>query len=244
MTSTGPLVGLRIVEFASFVAGPSAGMTLAQLGAEVIRVDPIGGNVDFHRWPISQRSDSSLYWTALNRGKRSVALDVRTDEGRERLLDLATAPGADAGIILDNAVGRQWLDYAELRKRRADVISVRIEGRSDGGAAVDYTVNSEIGVPDLTGPAGSADPVNSVLPAWDLIAGQQAVVAVLAAVRRRDRTGEGSLVKIALADVATAAVAGLGWLTEAIEVGDRPKHGNHLYGTFGVDFATSDGGRV
>ncbi|QRY62189.1 CoA transferase [Gordonia sp. PDNC005] len=244
MTATGPLAGLRIVEFASFVAGPSAGMTLAQLGAEVIRVDPIGGNVDFHRWPISRRSDDSLYWTALNRGKRSVTLDVRSDEGRERLLDLATAPGADAGIILDNAVGRQWLDYGELRKRRADVISVRIEGRSDGGAAVDYTVNAEIGVPDLTGPADSADPVNSVLPAWDLIAGQQAVVAILAAVRRRDRTGEGSLVKIALADVATAAVAGMGWLTEATEVGDRGKHGNHLYGTFGVDFATSDGGRV
>ena len=240
----GPLTGVRVVEFASFVAGPSSGMTMAQLGAEVIRVDPLGGNADFRRWPLSTATGESLYWNSLNRGKRSVALDLRSAEGRDLLAALATAPGPDAGVVVDNAVGRRWFSYEELARRRSDVISVRVQGRADGGPAVDYTVNGGVGVADLTGPADSAAPVNHVLPAWDLLCGQQVVTAVLAALRRRDRTGEGAHVQIALADVATAAVADLGWLSEAAERGDRARHGNHLYGSFGVDFATADGDRV
>ena len=74
--------GLRVVEFASFVAAPSAGMTLAQLGADVIKVDPLGGNTDYRRWPLALDSPDSLFWTSLNRGKRSVAVNTRTPEGR------------------------------------------------------------------------------------------------------------------------------------------------------------------
>ncbi|MCF8588917.1 CoA transferase [Gordonia sp. HY366] len=239
-----PLDGVRIVEFASFVAGPSAGMALAQLGADVIRVDPLGGNADYRRWPLSDRTGESLYWNSLNRGKRSVAVDVRSDAGRELLLNLATAPGADAGIVVDNAVGRSWFSYETLRARREDVIAVRVQGRADGGPAVDYTVNGAAGVADLTGPVYTDAPVNHVLPAWDLLCGQQVVSSVLAALRRRDRTGHGALVEIALADVAMAAVANMGWFSEAAERGDRVRHGNHVYGGFGVDFATADGDRV
>ncbi|WOC12345.1 CoA transferase [Gordonia sp. MP11Mi] len=239
-----PLDGVRIVEFSSFVAGPSAGMALAQLGADVIRVDPLGGNADYRRWPLSDRTGESLYWNSLNRGKRSVTVDVRSDAGREVLLNLATAQGADAGIVVDNAVGRPWFSYDALRGRRDDVIAVRVQGRADGGPAVDYTVNGAAGVADLTGPAFTDAPVNHVLPAWDLLCGQQVVSALLAALRRRDRTGHGALVEIALADVAMAAVANMGWFSEAAERGDRVRHGNHLYGSFGVDFATADGDRV
>lgn len=242
--NTLPLSGVRVIEFASFVAGPSAGQALAQMGAEVIRVDPMGGNADVQRWPLSTRTGASLYWHSLNRGKRSVMLDVRSEQGRELLLALATAPGADAGIVIDNAVGRPWFSYAALAARRKDVIAVRVQGRSDGGPAVDYTVNGATGVADLTGPNYSDAPVNHVLPAWDLLCGQEVVSALLAALRRRDRSGRGAQVEIALAEVATAAVADLGWFTEAAERGDRARHGNHLYGTFGVDFATADGERV
>lgn len=244
MTDDRPLEGVRIVEFASFVAGPSAGLALAQLGAEVIRVDPLGGNADYRRWPLSARSGESLYWNSLNRGKKSVVLNLREQEGRDLLLSLATAPGPDAGIVVDNAVGRSWFSYDALRGRRTDVISVRVQGRSDGGPAVDYTVNGGSGVANMTGPSYTDAPVNHVLPAWDFLCGQQVVSGVLAALRRRDRTGEGALVAVALSDVAMAAVADLGWYSEAAERGDRARHGNHLYGSFGVDFATADGDRI
>ena len=102
-----PLAGVRVVEFASFVAAPSSGLALAQLGAEVIRVDPLGGNVDYRRWPLSSQTGASLYWNSLNRGKRSVTLDLKSARGRDLLLALATAPGADAGVVVDNAVRRQ-----------------------------------------------------------------------------------------------------------------------------------------
>lgn len=239
-----PLAGLRVLECSSFVAGPSGCMTLGMLGADVIRVDPLGGAADHNRWPVSQATGSSLYWAALNRGKKSVAVDLRSPEGRELVVSLATMPGPDGGIVVDNNVGRPWLTFESLSKRRADLIQVHIQGHADGRPAVDYTVNAEVGVPTLTGPTGSTDPVNHVLPAWDLLTGMTAVTGLLAALRRRDRTGEGSFLSIALGDVALAGVGSMGWLAEAAEQGDRPRHGNHVYGSFGVDFATSDDERV
>jgi 2-methylfumaryl-CoA isomerase len=239
-----PLEGLRVLECSSFVAGPSGCMTLGMLGADVIRVDPIGGAADHGRWPVSRRTGESFYWTALNRGKKSVCVDLRSPEGRELVVALATAPGPDGGIVLDNNAGRPWLTYDVLTQRRRDVIQVHIQGHPDGRPAVDYTVNAEVGVPDITGPADAAGPVNHVLPAWDLLTGMTAVTGLLAALRRRDRTGEGSYLSVALADVALAGVASMGWLAEAAEQGDRPRHGNYLYGSFGVDFATMDHHRV
>jgi 2-methylfumaryl-CoA isomerase len=220
-------------------------MTLAQLGADVIRVDPLGGAADYRRWPVSASTGASLYWTALNKGKRSVEIDLRSAEGRELVLALATGPGPDGGVVVDNNVGRPWLSYDALRTRRPDVVHLHIQGHADGRPAVDYTVNAAVGVPDLTGPVGVADPVNHVLPAWDLLTGMTAMTGLLAALHRRDRTEEGSYLEIALFDVALAGVASMGWLTEADErERDRPRHGNHVYGSFGVDFATSDGQRV
>lgn len=235
-----PLQGLRVVECASFVAAPSACLTLAQLGAEVIRVDPIGGAADYRRWPVAP-TGTSLYWTALNRGKRSVAVNMRSDEGRE----LVTALVAEAGILVDNAVGRRWLSYESLSARRPDLIHLHLQGRADGTPAVDYTVNAEVGVPTITGRESDAAPVNHVLPAWDLVAGMTVTTGVLAALHERTQTGEGAYIELALADVAAAGVANLGWLGEAqLRGAERPKHGNHVYGSFGIDFETSDGQRV
>ncbi|MDA8374940.1 MAG: CoA transferase [Actinomycetota bacterium] len=243
--STGLLAGLRIIECATFVAGPSGCMALGQMGADVIRVDPIGGAADFNRWPLSSHTGASLYWASLNKGKRSVAVDLRSPEGRELVIGLATAPGSDAGVVVDNNVGRPWLSYEALSSRRADIIQVHIQGHADGRPAVDYTVNPEVGVPWLTGPVEAEGPVNHVLPAWDLLTGMTMTTGLLAALRRRDRTGEGAYLELALADVAQAGVANLGWFAEAAERGeDRPRIGNHLYGSFGVDFATRDGHRV
>src|SRR3954452_8632499 len=110
-----PLAGVRIVEISSFVAVPLAGMTLGQLGAEVIRVDPVGGAADYHRWPVTGAGDSS-YWAGLRTGKRSVALDMRSAEGQE----LAQRLIADSGVLLTNVAGRQWHSYEALTALRPD----------------------------------------------------------------------------------------------------------------------------
>jgi len=237
---TRPLNGLQVVECASFVAGPTGGMTLAQLGASVIRIDPLGGGSDHLRWPVD-RAGESFYWASLNKGKRSVAVDMRADEGRELVVGLVAA----AGVLVDNVVGRRWMSHEALTARRADLIHVRVQGYPDGRPAVDYTVNAEVGIPQITGTEEGAAPVNHVLPAWDLVTGLSVSTAVLAALFARATTGEGTFVELALSDVALAGVANLGWLSEAAERGtERPRHGNHVYGSFGVDFACSDGQRV
>lgn len=239
-----PLAGLRIVEGASFVAAPSAGMALAQLGAEVIRVDPPGGGSDALRWPLST-AGPSLFWAGLNKGKRSVTIDHRTPEGLELLIDLATAPGQGKGIFLDNMVGKHRPRYADLRAKREDVIHVHIQGRRNGVPAVDYTVNAEVGIPQMTGPEDRDAPVNHVVPAWDLLTGMTAATNILAAVLRRTLHGVGAQIELALADVALAGVGNMGWLAEAEQKGRaRRRHGNHMFGSFGCDFETSDGGRV
>ncbi|MDQ0380473.1 CoA transferase [Amycolatopsis thermophila] len=245
-----PLAGLEIVECASFVAGPTGGMTLAQLGARVVRIDPIGGGSDQYRWPVVGGGNGapdarSYYWASLNKGKRSVAVDMRSGEGRELVTALITAPGENRGILVDNVVGRRWMAHDALVARRPDLIHLRVQGYPDGRPAVDYTVNAEVGIPDITGPEIGGAPVNHVLPAWDLVTGLTVSTGVLAALRERSRTGRGAFVELALSDVALAGVANLGWLSEAAERGsERPRHGNHVYGSFGVDFACSDGHRV
>ncbi|MFC7728435.1 CoA transferase [Actinomadura keratinilytica] len=233
------LEGLRIIEVSSFVAAPLGGMTLAQLGAEVIRVDPLGGAADVGRHPLAP-SGASLVWTGLNKGKRSVTVDFRSPEGR----DVVTRLVADAGTVLTNAVGRSWLSYETLSKTRPDLIHLQIQGRADGTAAVDYTVNAEIGFPLVTGPADHAGPVNHVLPAWDMACGLYAAVGLLAADRRRTRTGAGARITLALHDVAVAMAGNLGFLAEAQLGAERPRIGNDLYGGLGRDFPLADGERV
>src|SRR5438876_4536484 len=125
-----PLRGLRVVEVSSFVAAPLGGMTLAQLGADVIRVDPLGGAADHGRWPLAP-SGGSLLWTGMNKGKRSVTADFRSERGRAAVGRLV----AEAGIVLTNAVGRDWLSYEALALHRADLIHLQIVGHRDGRAA-------------------------------------------------------------------------------------------------------------
>lgn len=235
------LDGLRVVELSAFVAVPLAGMTLAQLGADVIRVDPLGGGLDYRRRPLT-KSGASLYWAGLNKGKRSVALDLRREEAKHLVRALITAPGEDAGVLITNLSPR-WLSYEDLRRDRPDLIMVVLKGNPDGSIAVDYTVNAAAGYPSITGSEGG--PVNHVLPAWDVVAGGKVVTAVLAAERLRSRTGRGSLVELSLADVAFSTLGNLGQIGEVVINGeDRGRHGNYVYGTFGKDFATSDGERV
>jgi 2-methylfumaryl-CoA isomerase len=234
---------LRVVESSAFIAAPLAGLTLAQFGADVIRIDMIGGGIDYGRLPLMP-SGRSLYWTGLNKGKRSVAVDLRRPEGRELVHALVTAGGNGGGVLLTN-IGTPWLAHESLAAKRADVISCTIQGNADGTTAVDYTVNCATGYPLITGGATMERPVNHVLPAWDIACAYQAAFAILAAVDRRRRAGSGAELKLALSDVAFTMLSHLGVLAEAELLGeDRPAIGNHVYGAFGRDFGTADGKRV
>ena len=237
------LSGMRVVEASSFVACPTAGLYLAQMGAEVIRVDQIGGGPDFRRWPQAP-GGGSYYWEGLNKGKLSVALDLSGPEGRELLARLATAPGEQGGVFLTNFPVNGFLSWDNLSALRRDLVLTRVMGRADGGPALDYTVASALGIPFITGPESLGDePVNAVLPAWDLLTGAYAAFATLAALRHRDRTGEGQEVRVPLADVGIATIANLGQLAETLHGGDRKRYGNDVFGAFGRDFATRDGQR-
>ena len=241
---SGILAGMRVVEGSAFVAAPLGGMTLAQLGADVIRFDPIGGGLDAHRWPVTAEGQS-LFWTGLNKGKRSIAVDMRSPQGKELLTTLITAPGDDAGMFLTNFPAAGWLDYAALAARRPDLIMVNIVGNPDGSSAVDYTINPATGFSWTTGPEALSTPVNHLLPAWDVITGTLAAAGLLAAERRRRIAGTGQFIRLALADVAMATVGNLGYLAEVqINKTERPRYGNYLYGAFGCDFATKDGKRI
>ena len=240
----GPLNGMRIIEGSAFVAAPSGGMALAQLGAEVIRFDPIGGGLDHQRWPLTQ-DGVSLYWAGLNKGKKSIQVDLQSGEGQELLQALITTPGEDAGYFLTNFPAKGWLSYDNLRQRREDLIMLNVLGNHDGTTALDYTVNAAMGYPAVTGPEGFDGVINHVLPAWDIVCGQTAAMGLLAAGRHRERTGEGEFIQLALSDVALSAVAALGHIAEAQMLdSERERIGNNLYGALGRDYGTSDGSRV
>ena len=156
----------------AFVAAPLGGMTLAQLGADVIRFDPIGGGLDYRRWPVTADGRAQ---PLLDRAEQGEALDRRglpesPRPGTAHVPHLRAGP--DAGIFSTNFPAKGWLSYEQLSAQRADLIMVNLLGRRDGGSEVDYTVNPAIGFPALTGPADSAEPVNHVFPAWDAITGQ------------------------------------------------------------------------
>lgn len=237
------LSGLRVVEAAAFVAGPTGGLYLAQMGAQVIRIDQIGGGPDYRRWPLSDGGDS-LYWEGLNKAKCSIQIDLSRPEGRELAIALATAPGDEAGLFLTNFPVDGFLSHANLAARRADIITARIMGWADGKPALDYTVNAAVGVPAMTGPVGDDRPVNAVLPAWDLLGGSWAAFAMVSALHRRRQTGEGAEIRVPLSDLAATSLSHLGFAAEAMLQGDRGRLGNDLFGAFGRDFATADGHRL
>jgi 2-methylfumaryl-CoA isomerase len=239
------LKGMRVVEAASFIAGPSCALHLLQMGAEVIRIDQAGGGPDYKRWPLTPDGQTSLYWEGLNKGKKSVALDLSRPEGRELAAAIITAPGEDGGLFVTNYPVSGFLAYDRLAARRADLVCVRVMGWPDGRPAVDYTVNSAIGVPLMTGPADHSGPVNHVLPAWDLLTGAYGAFCLVTAERARRATGQGREVRLPLSDIALASLGHLGQIGEVQVNGqDRPRLGNELFGAFGRDFATRDGKRV
>ena len=242
------LTDMRIIEGSAFIAAPMCGMTLAQLGAEVIRFDHIRGGIDYKRWPVT-KNNHSIYWADLNKGKKSFAVDLKSPVGQELITELITtsdtADKKTGGIFSTNLPAKGWLSYESLSAKRKDLIQLTIVGDRHGGTALDYTINAKVGYPSMTGHADDDRPVNHVLPAWDNIAAYQAALSILAADRHRILTRQGQKIEMTLADTALATIGHLGFIGDrTINGTERPRYGNDLYGAFGRDFVTKDKVRV
>jgi 2-methylfumaryl-CoA isomerase len=237
------LSDLSVIEVSSFVASPTAGLYCAQMGAEVIRVDHKAGGLDYDRYMLTKEG-RSLSWENLNRAKKSVALDLRSGEGRELCVELARKTGQ----CITNLPEKSFLSHAAMSEGRPDMVSLRIMGWHDGRQAMDFTVNAASGYPLMCGPEEwdekTAPPVNQVLPAWDFITGAYCAFALLAGLRNRDRTSEGSEIRVPLGDVAIGTFANSGAMAEMLYRGsDRERLGNAIWGAFGRDFKARDGKR-
>ena len=199
-----------MIEGSAFVAAPLGGMTLAQLGADVIRFDQIGGGIDFNRWPLAP-SGKSLFWAGLNKGKRSIQVDLRSPEGRELVGALVGAPGPGGGILLTNFPARGWLAYDALRERRADLIMCALTGNPDGSSRGRLHRQPGHRLPVGDRPARPRRPAQ-------LACCRRGTRSWAASPRpgswppsaSRARTGEGQLIRLALSDVAFAMVGNLG----------------------------------
>ena len=237
------LAGLRVIEVSSFVASPTAGLYLAQLGAEVIRVDHTAGGLDYDRAMLTDEG-RSLSWENLNRAKKSVALDLHSTEGRALLIALVQ----QTGVLITTLPVNSFLSHAAIAAACPNLVSVRIMGWHDGRQAMDFTVNAAAGYPLMTGPAewdpATAPPINQVLPAWDFITGAYCAFALLAGLRHRDATGEGIEMRVPLGDVAIGTAANAGAMAEMLyRGGDRERLGNAIWGALGRDLVSRDGTR-
>ncbi|WP_299139219.1 CaiB/BaiF CoA-transferase family protein [uncultured Tateyamaria sp.] len=212
--ATGPLAGLRVVELARVLAGPWAGQTLADLGADVIKVEAPRGD-DTRQWgpPFVERGDdvSAAYFHSTNRGKASVVVDFRTEAGKAKLLDLLD--GAD--ILIENykvgGLAKYGLDYARLKDRFPRLIYCSITGFGQTGpyahrAGYDFIVQGMSGLMSITG-APDGEPQKSGVAITDIFTGVYATTAILAAVHQRATTGRGQQIDMALLDVAVAVTS-------------------------------------
>lgn len=217
-----PLEGLKVIELARILAGPWAGQTLADLGAEVIKVEAPQGD-DTRQWgpPFVEREGdtSASYFHSCNRGKASVTVDFRTPEGQAKVRELV----ADADILIENfklgGLAKYGLDYASLAALNPKLIYCSITGFGQTGpyahrAGYDYIIQGMSGLMSITGePEGQ--PQRAGVAITDVFTGVYSVAGILAALYQRERTGRGQHLDMALLDVAVSVTAnqGLNYLT-------------------------------
>jgi len=212
MTTT--LDGLKVVELARILAGPWAGQTLADLGAEVIKVESPDGD-DTRNWgpPFIDREDdrSAAYFHSCNRGKASITCDFRTPQGQEQVRDLIR--GAD--VVIENfklgGLAKYGLDYESLAQINPGLIYCSITGFGQDGpyahrAGYDYIIQGMSGLMSITG-APDGQPTKVGVAITDIFTGVYATTAILAALHRRHATGTGQHIDMALFDVAVAVTA-------------------------------------
>lgn len=214
---TSPLEGLKVVELARILAGPWAGQTLSDLGADVIKVESPAGD-DTRQWgpPFIERDDdkTAAYFHSCNRGKHSITVDFRTPEGQERVRELVK----DADILIENfklgGLKKYGLDYDSLKQVNPRLIYCSITGFGQDGpyahrAGYDYIIQGMSGLMSITGdPDGQPQRVGVAVT--DIFTGVYSVAGILAALYQRERTGKGQHIDMALMDVAVSVTANQG----------------------------------
>ena len=211
-----PLKGIRVLELARILAGPWIGQTLADLGADVIKVESPAGD-DTRTWgpPFVAGEDGekldAAYFHACNRGKRSVVLDFTTEEGQEAVRRLV----AQSDVLLENfkvgGLEKYGLDYESLKKVNPRLIYCSVTGFGQDGpyahrAGYDYIVQGMSGIMDLTGEP-DREPQKIGVAFADIFTGLYGVIAVQAALAQRERTGKGQQIDMALLDCMTGVLA-------------------------------------
>lgn len=224
--SEAPLKGIKVVELARILAGPWAGQVLADLGAEVIKVESPEGD-DTRSWgpPFIENADGTkdaAYFHAANRGKSSVLADFRTEEGRAVVLDLVR----DADVLIENfkqgGLAKYGLDYESLKKVNPRLVYCSITGFGQTGPyaplpGYDFIIQGMSGVMDLTGEK-DGPPVKVGMAYADIMTGLYSVIGIQAALHQRDRTGRGQMVDMALFDVMVGTLANqaMNYLTSGV----------------------------
>jgi crotonobetainyl-CoA:carnitine CoA-transferase CaiB-like acyl-CoA transferase len=219
----GPLAGLLVADFSRILAGPYASMLMADMGAEVVKVEAPTGD-DTRTWSPPLRGDKATYYLAINRNKRSVALDFGDDEDRALAQELA----ARADIVLENfrpgGLAKFGLDYDSVTAANPSVVYASISGFGSGkGAALpgyDLIVQAISGLMSLTGdPDGP--PYRSGISVFDVMSGMQATIGVLAALQHRNQTGQGQHVEV---NLLSTALSGMVNQTSAYVAGEVVPH--------------------
>jgi formyl-CoA transferase len=228
----GPLAGVRVVEFTTTWAGPMAGCILADFGADVIKVEHPAGEVARRSPPLlpGTKPPVSFMQATLNRNKRSLTLDLHTPRGREIFLDLC----GRADLVIENfrpgALDGWGVGWKELRARKHDTILVSISGfgqygRDHDRAGYDPLAQAASGFLSLNG-SPEGEPVKAPTFLGDDLSGLHAALAALAALRHRDRTGEGQHVDVALLD--SVLFQSTGYLTLGAMDVELPRLGNQF----------------
>ena len=244
-----PLAGLKVVELARILAGPWAGQVLADLGADVVKIESPAGD-DTRTWgpPFIDNPDGTrdaAYFHAANRGKRSVVADFTTSEGQAVVRDLIT----DADVVIENfkvgGLAKYGLDYATLAAINPRLVYCSITGFGQDGpyaprAGYDFIVQGMSGIMDLTGePDGAPQKIGVAFA--DIMTGLYAVIAIQAALAMRERTGRGQQIDMALLDTMTGVLANqaMNWFASGIS---PTRVGNaHMNVCPYAVFPTSDG---
>ena len=213
----GPLAGLRVLELARILAGPWAGQILADLGADVIKVERKGTGDDTRGWgpPFVAAAEGghlgAAYFHAANRGKRSIELDFESADGRRIVKKLA----ARSDVVIENfkvgSLTKFGLDYASLSKENPRLIYCSVTGFGQTGpyagrAGYDLMAQGMGGIMDLTGPA-DGEPQPAGVPVADIFTGVYSVVGILAALNERERSGRGCFIDTALVDTQVGVLA-------------------------------------